>query len=172
MTIGENIRRIRKERGLTQKELGELLNMTQAAIGQFENDKTSPKTETIEKIASALSVTPADLMKGNPLWEEFDKVSESKKLSEEVEHLEATAAYCKDLGYTVDEQVIKWHWEDEKEPEPSKRVQIVDEVEYTLTQDGHKAKFTQAEFEELQAGAKEAIEGRFYKKVLEQQKKK
>lgn len=172
MTIGENIRRIRKERGLTQKELGELLNMTQAAIGQFENDKTSPKTETIEKIASALSVTPADLMKGNPLWEEFDKVSESKKLSEEVEHLEATAAYCKDLGYTVDEQVIKWHWEDEKEPEPSKRVQLVDEVEYTLTQDGHKAKFTQAEFEELQAGAKEAIEGRFYKKVLEQQKKK
>ena len=50
MTIGENIKRIRKERGLTQKELGELLDMTQSAIGQFENDKTSPKTDTIEKI--------------------------------------------------------------------------------------------------------------------------
>ena len=73
MTIGENIKRIRKERGLTQKELGELLDMTQSAIGQFENDKTSPKTDTIEKIASALGVSPSELMKGNSIWEEFDK---------------------------------------------------------------------------------------------------
>ena len=41
-----------------------------------------------------------------------------------------------------------------------------------LGKDEHTAVFTQTEFEELQAGAKEAIEGRFYKKVLEQQKKK
>ena len=43
--------------------------------------------------------------------------------------------------------------------------------EITLSKDGHTATFTDAEFEELQAGAKEAIEGKFYKKVLEQQKK-
>lgn len=62
MTVGENIRKIRKEKGLTQKQLGELLNMTQSAIGQFENDKTSPKIETIKKIASALDVSITDIL--------------------------------------------------------------------------------------------------------------
>ena len=171
MTVGENIKHFRKEKGYTQEELGYMVGLSGVAIMRYEKEQREPKQDILIKIAKALGVHLRDLA-DTSIWEEFDKISESKKLSEEVEHLEATAAYCKDLGYTVDEQVVKWHWEDEKEPDPSKRVQIVDEVEYTLTQDGHKAKFTQAEFEELQAGAKEAIEGRFYKKVLEQQKKK
>lgn len=56
MTIGENVKKIRKEKGLTQKELGERLGITQSAIGQFENDKTSPTITTISKIANALDV--------------------------------------------------------------------------------------------------------------------
>lgn len=172
MQTGEIIGNLSKEQGINLRQLAikaEVPYNTLYAIVKRKSSRVD--TETLIKIAKALGVYLRDLA-DTSIWEEFDKVSESKKLSEEVEHLEATAAYCKDLGYTVDEQVIKWHWEDEKEPDPSKRVQIVDEVEYTLTQDGHKAIFTQAEFEELQAGAKEAIEGRFYKKVLEQQKQK
>lgn len=172
MQTGEIIGNLSKEQGINLRQLAikaEVPYNTLYAIVKRKSSRVD--TETLIKIAKALGVQLRDLT-DTSIWEEFDKVSESKKLSEEVEHLEATAAYCKDLGYTVDEQVVKWHWEDEKEPDPSKRVQIVDEVEYTLTQDGHKAIFTQAEFEELQAGAKEAIEGRFYKKVLEQQKKK
>ena len=171
VTTGQRIKSAREQTGMTQIELANKLNISYQSIGQWERDIRTPKQSTLIKIAKALGVHLRDLA-DTSIWEEFDKVSESKKLSEKVEHLEATAAYCKDLGYTVDEQVIKWHWEDEKESDPSKRVQIVDEVEYTLTQDGHRAKFTQAEFEELQAGAKEAIEGRFYKKVLEQHKQK
>ena len=74
------------------------------------------------------------------------------------------------MGFIISERPIKWHWENENDP-PEDRVQTVDEWEITLSKDGHTATFTDAEFEELQAGAKEAIEGRFYKKVLEQQKK-
>lgn len=172
MQTGEIIGNLSKEQGINLRQLAikaEVPYNTLYAIVKRKSSRVD--TETLIKIAKALGVHLRDLA-DTSIWEEFDKVSESKKLSEKIEHLEATAAYCKDLGYTVDEQVIKWHWEDEKEPDPSKRVQIVDEVEYTLTQDGHRAKFTQAEFEELQAGAKEAIEGRFYKKVLEQQKQK
>lgn len=172
MQTGEIIGNLSKEQGINLRQLAikaEVPYNTLYAIVKRKSSRVD--TETLIKIAKALGVHLRDLA-DTSIWEEFDKVSESKKLSEKIEHLEATAAYCKDLGYTVDEQVIKWHWEDEKESDPSKRVQIVDEVEYTLTQDGHRAKFTQAEFEELQAGAKEAIEGRFYKKVLEQQKQK
>ncbi len=56
MTVGENIRRIRKEKGLTQKQLGELCNpqIAEANIRKYELGKANPKIETIDKIASAL----------------------------------------------------------------------------------------------------------------------
>ncbi len=35
MTIGENIKRIRKEKGLTQKQLGSLCQMADSAIRRY-----------------------------------------------------------------------------------------------------------------------------------------
>lgn len=60
--IGPNIKRIRKEKGITQKQLGEMLNISQAAIGQFESEKSNPKIETLEKIAACLSVPVAEFL--------------------------------------------------------------------------------------------------------------
>lgn len=37
MSVGQNIKKARKSRGMTQKDLGTLLGVSQAAIGQFEN---------------------------------------------------------------------------------------------------------------------------------------
>ena len=54
MAIGENIRKIRKEKKLTQKELGKLCGMSEAQIGQYENGLRNPKMETLKKIAKAL----------------------------------------------------------------------------------------------------------------------
>lgn len=56
MTIGENIKKIRKEKGLTQKELGNLCHIDAANIRKYENGKQNPKTETLDKIAAALDV--------------------------------------------------------------------------------------------------------------------
>lgn len=41
-------------KGLTQKELAELTNLTQSVIARFENKKVSPNLETLMKIATAL----------------------------------------------------------------------------------------------------------------------
>lgn len=60
--IGQNIKKARKEKGITQKKLGEILGVSQAAIGQFENEKSNPKIETLEKIASALEIPLALLL--------------------------------------------------------------------------------------------------------------
>lgn len=62
MLIGDNIRRLRKERGITQKKLGELCGIAEPNIRKYESGKQNPKLETIEKIASALGVTAFDLM--------------------------------------------------------------------------------------------------------------
>lgn len=61
--IGENIREIRKLKGMTQKELGNKLGISQSAINQFENNKTAPKLQTIEKLAIALEVSMYDILK-------------------------------------------------------------------------------------------------------------
>ncbi len=58
MTVGENIRRIRKERGLTQKQLGELIGVSEAYIRTYESGRRNPKPSTLEKIAKALAVNP------------------------------------------------------------------------------------------------------------------
>ncbi len=62
MSIGQNIKNARKSKGLSQKQLGELLGVSQAAIGQFENEKSTPKIETIKKIAVALDIPVSELV--------------------------------------------------------------------------------------------------------------
>ncbi|MDO4623064.1 MAG: helix-turn-helix transcriptional regulator [Eubacteriales bacterium] len=56
MTIGENIRRIRKERGLTLKQLGEAVGVSEAYIRAYESGRRNPKQKSLEAIATALHV--------------------------------------------------------------------------------------------------------------------
>ena len=56
-----NIRKYRIEKGLSQRELGELVGMTQQQIAQYENGKGKPKLETLDKLAKALGVKPGQL---------------------------------------------------------------------------------------------------------------
>ena len=68
MSIGENIKRLRKEKGLTQKQLGTLCQppIDEANIRKYENDKQNPKIETIYKIADALGISASELVKLPP----------------------------------------------------------------------------------------------------------
>ena len=68
MTIGENIKRIRKEKGLTQKQLGSLCQMADSAIRRYELGKARPKLETIHKIATGLGVPVRMLVDLNMSW--------------------------------------------------------------------------------------------------------
>lgn len=62
MTTGEKIKSARKRAGLTQKELGEKLNVSQSAIGQFESENSNPNLKTIRKIAEALDIALSELV--------------------------------------------------------------------------------------------------------------
>lgn len=61
MTIGGQIRRFRKESGMTQKDLGNLLGISPQMVAQYETGKRKPKLETSKKIAEALGVSLIDL---------------------------------------------------------------------------------------------------------------
>ncbi len=71
MPTGSKIKEIRQQKGLTQKQLGDLCGMADSAIRRYENGKANPKIETLQKIADALDV-PLDYLLG---WE--DKFNES-----------------------------------------------------------------------------------------------
>ncbi|EGT5086752.1 helix-turn-helix domain-containing protein [Clostridioides difficile] len=61
MAIGENIKILRKSKGLTQKELAEKANISQNAIYNYENGKSTPNAKMLKKLADALETTPATI---------------------------------------------------------------------------------------------------------------
>lgn len=63
MSFGENLKRIRREKGLTQKQLAVKASVAHSAIGYYEQGrKISPTYSTIESLAEALDCTMADLL--------------------------------------------------------------------------------------------------------------
>ena len=54
--IGENIRRARKDKGLMQKQLAEILKVPHNTLSQWETGVCEPSVEMIIKIANALDV--------------------------------------------------------------------------------------------------------------------
>ena len=86
MTIGERIKEVRIKKGLSQKELGKQLGVSQQMIGQYENPNSNLKTETVSRIAEALEVSTISLLLGTPseLKEEFY----SSQKNEEAELME------------------------------------------------------------------------------------
>ena len=73
--VSENIRKLRKEKGLTQKQLGEILGISQQAINAYENNNRVPNTKTVIKMAAAFDVDISELMnfkKANGTYDETD----------------------------------------------------------------------------------------------------
>jgi transcriptional regulator with XRE-family HTH domain len=54
-SIGERIKTLRTEKGMTLAELGEKANLSISYLSQIERDKTSPSLTTLETIAKSLN---------------------------------------------------------------------------------------------------------------------
>jgi transcriptional regulator with XRE-family HTH domain len=62
--FGANLRRARKEAGLTQEELGDLCAMFRTEISLLERAGRAPRLGTLVKLASALGVSVESLCEG------------------------------------------------------------------------------------------------------------
>lgn len=73
MTIGENIKKYRIEKGLTQKELAERCNLSRSYLADIERNRYNPSLETLKIIAKNLDISLSTLLgengKGNDLSE-------------------------------------------------------------------------------------------------------
>jgi len=77
MSLGNNIKKYRKEQGLTQEQLAEILCVTSQAVSKWESENGLPDTAQIVPLAKALNVS-TDALFG------FAGSSYDKKLAQEV----------------------------------------------------------------------------------------
>lgn len=61
-TIGSNIKRLRTEQGITQKDLAEELDMNIQSVSQLERGIYKPSIEKLVEISEILNVTPNDIL--------------------------------------------------------------------------------------------------------------
>lgn len=65
-TLGHLLRRLRRERGLTQEQLASRAGLAQSAVSRIESGAAKDvRAETIKVLASGLGVPPEALMKGS-----------------------------------------------------------------------------------------------------------
>lgn len=59
MSVGDNIRQLRKDKNLTQKQLAEKADLAEISIRRYERGTNEPSTKILKKIADALE-TPIE----------------------------------------------------------------------------------------------------------------
>lgn len=62
MTVGNNIKTIRKRKHLTQEELAKKAKMSRSYLADVERDRYNASISTLKSIAAALNVSPRDLI--------------------------------------------------------------------------------------------------------------
>ena len=146
MTVGENIKRLRRERGLTQKNLGELCGIAEPNIRKYENGKQNPKLETVEKIATALGVTAFELIG----MEYFDL--QNPNAGKQYAEYSSFQSYLSSLGYIIEEQ-----------PERYDEEGIIS-CTYAISGNGVSVVLSNEEYNQLQSSAGDLIFSFLWKK--------
>lgn len=85
MPTGIRIKEIRRNKGLTQKQLGEKCHIAESTIRRYESGNLNPKIETLQKIADALGCDIFDLteIQAEPLSPEQEKELEAQNRADE-----------------------------------------------------------------------------------------
>lgn len=68
--IGKFIQELRKEKGLTQKELAEIIGVSDKTISKWENGNSSPDTSMLLSLSEALDATVNELLSGEKILPE------------------------------------------------------------------------------------------------------
>ena len=104
------VKELRKQKHITQEELGKVLDIQKAAISKYENGRAEPSTEVLKKM-SAYFVVSIDYLLGNSTSKEIpnsnlppltpkDERDIARDLENMIESLDGSAA----MGSTEDDE--------------------------------------------------------------------
>lgn len=68
--FGKFVTELRKEKGFTQKQLAEMLDVTDKAVSRWETGKNYPDIEMFERLATVFGVTVSELLEGKRIPDE------------------------------------------------------------------------------------------------------
>jgi transcriptional regulator with XRE-family HTH domain len=63
--FGRNVRRVRKERGLSQEVLADEVGLAVTYVGQIERGQRNPTLDVVERFAEVLGVPALNLLSSN-----------------------------------------------------------------------------------------------------------
>lgn len=87
LTFGEKLRRARKNKGLKQLEVAKIIGIDDTTLSKYENDKSEPDNETLQKLIDLYSVS-ADYLFNDKREETKNDLNEAmKELVEEYNKL-------------------------------------------------------------------------------------
>lgn len=88
--IGQRLKDLRKEKGLTQEELSERTDLTKGYVSQLENNISSPSLDTLMDLLEVLGCSPSEF---------FDEKSNQQKV---IYHKEDTTDFVdEEMGYKL-----------------------------------------------------------------------
>ncbi len=98
MSIGNNIRNIRKEKGLTLQQIADSMGCSPQLISQYESGKRQPKLETQKKLANALNVPIYELAEYKDPLPDIDLQA---NIITEIENHKLLLNFIRNMGYVV-----------------------------------------------------------------------
>lgn len=107
--ISDNIKELRKQKGLTQKELADLLHVTSQAVSRWEMGNVEPSVDTIVNMAKIFEVTTDEIIGGpenKPKPEIITEVKE-KIIVEQAKPVLAICSCCKNPIYNKEDIITK-----------------------------------------------------------------
>ena len=81
MTLGQKLKKLRSDKGLTQKELSDQLHVTFQTISKWENDENEPDISTLKELAKLYDCSIDYLV--NEEEQQEEKVEEEKPATAE-----------------------------------------------------------------------------------------
>lgn len=98
MSIGNNIRNIRKEKGMTLQQIADAMGCSPQLISQYESGKRQPKLETQKKLANALKVPVYELAK---YYEPLPDIGLQAEIATEEKKYKLLLEFIRNMGFIV-----------------------------------------------------------------------
>lgn len=92
-SLGQRLSRLRKERGLTQKQIAESTGLIQELVSNYELDKLRLTSDMVLRFSEVLNVSADELLRGSKTGPGPAKKQPSIKLVRRMEQIEALPLY-------------------------------------------------------------------------------
>jgi transcriptional regulator with XRE-family HTH domain len=105
--LGDNIKKLRLEKQLTQEDLGRMLNKTKNNISQYETGKREPDNDTLSKLSDLFSVSVDFLLGKTNDRDNKNQYNPRDKAKEILEVLKKAGIDLENIDYEKLEQLLK-----------------------------------------------------------------